>query len=496
MRGSQKSKRVRWPSDDNLCQVRLFLSEESPVQVGFGSQDDLQAKTSWSSHANSMVSDDNLPPGFEGTQPANLLWNKLPQIPLIKWRCPPQFVLDDTWRVVAGEESKEVEVENTRTERVLEAIYPRPSAIPPNPSIERGAEFSSPCDPPTLIPITPIEDEDAPTNALFDSGTMNTVPISLHTQPVAPGTSLSQHNLTTNPPALGVPATEVITGVDADVLAAARAVLSILLPNNNQGNMIDRDLLIKILSDPKMVEQLVKNHGASIGTQTMPVSSMLNMQTASMQPMASANSRQPAASMQNMPASKIPNIALTTPQSTPGSSMQNMPRPMTPGINLSDPSTLSISRTDRYLAHISRPELVAAPPVTTTSTGVFYPPMRPPVPDAPAPSVGPSVTKDIDYYKRLIQQHGGERQEPLPQYGNRSGPHFPSVREPSNNSKSTDLRPKIMKPCMFYNSSRGCRNGANCAYQHDESSQQRVSSSIPDSQNAKRMKMDREITGT
>lgn len=42
-----------------------------------------------------------------------------------------QFVLDFKWEVVAGDESKEVEIQNQREMRVLEAVYPRPSAIPP-----------------------------------------------------------------------------------------------------------------------------------------------------------------------------------------------------------------------------------------------------------------------------------------------------------------------------------------------------------------------------
>lgn len=42
----------------------------------------------------------------------------------------PQFVLDLNWQVVAGEESKEADVENQRELRVLEAVYPRSSAIP------------------------------------------------------------------------------------------------------------------------------------------------------------------------------------------------------------------------------------------------------------------------------------------------------------------------------------------------------------------------------
>lgn len=41
-----------------------------------------------------------------------------------------QFVLDVNWQVVAGEESKEVEIQNQREVIVLEAVYPRPSAIP------------------------------------------------------------------------------------------------------------------------------------------------------------------------------------------------------------------------------------------------------------------------------------------------------------------------------------------------------------------------------
>lgn len=41
-----------------------------------------------------------------------------------------QVVLSLAWQVVAGEESKEVESENQREIRVLEAVYPRPSAIP------------------------------------------------------------------------------------------------------------------------------------------------------------------------------------------------------------------------------------------------------------------------------------------------------------------------------------------------------------------------------
>ena len=42
-----------------------------------------------------------------------------------------QFQLNPEWLVVAGGESEEVAIQNQRLRGVLEAIYPRPSSIPP-----------------------------------------------------------------------------------------------------------------------------------------------------------------------------------------------------------------------------------------------------------------------------------------------------------------------------------------------------------------------------
>lgn len=42
-----------------------------------------------------------------------------------------QFEVNREWKVVSGEESTEIEFQNQRERRVLEATYPRPSAIPP-----------------------------------------------------------------------------------------------------------------------------------------------------------------------------------------------------------------------------------------------------------------------------------------------------------------------------------------------------------------------------
>uniref|UniRef100_A0A5B6YIB6 Putative zinc finger CCCH domain-containing protein 6 n=1 Tax=Davidia involucrata TaxID=16924 RepID=A0A5B6YIB6_DAVIN len=437
MRGLQKSKRVTWASDVNLCQVRLFLSEESPSQVGLCGQDHLQAKSSWPLHSTGVGADDNLPPGFEGAHPATLLKNKLSQIPLIRWKCPPRFVLDFTWQVVAGEESKEVEVQNQREMRVLEAVYPRKSAIPPNPSVLTGIEDSSHNDQHTLlIPITPIEDEDVAADTSFDSVTSTTIAMSSHPPQLAPGIfPESQCGATyPNPPANGNPAagTGMTLGVEPGVAAAAYAALTAVMTSNDQGNLIDRDLLIKILSDPKLIEKLVTDHGAATNPQMIP-------------------------------------------------------KPRSPGITSSDLPSVHINRTE-----------VGAPSLAATSSGPFYSLLNrvgPASNPRPPPPVGAPEAKDINYYKSLIQQHGEERQEILPQFGSRHNYQLVDNLESVNNPKPRDLKPKIMKPCIYFNSSRGCRHGVNCSYQHDAPSQQRVSS-MPEVQSAKRMKVDREITGT
>ncbi|KAK9271270.1 hypothetical protein L1049_026860 [Liquidambar formosana] len=427
-------------------EVRLFLSEESPSQVGLGAQDNLQAKTSWLLHSTGTGFDDNLPPGFEGAHPANQLKNTLSQIPLIKWSCPHRFVLNFTWQVVSGEESKEVEVQNQREMRVLEAVYPRPSAIPPNPSVSMDIEDSYQDDRQTpLIPMTPIEDEDVTADVQSDFVAPINVPISSQPPLLAPGIPLASQcgaASVLNPPANERPAAGMVLGVEPDVVAAASAAFTAIMKSNEQGNLIDHELLIKILSNPKLMEKVVTDYGTATNPQTL------------------ANPRSPL-------------------------------------VLLSDPAV-----------HINRTETSShLPAATSSSSGPFYsqlngvgpvPNPRPPplgvVPVSSSPPVGAPPAKDINYYKSLIQQHGGERQEALPQFGSHHNPLLGASQESVNNSKARDSKPKIMKPCIYFNSSRGCRHGANCAYQHDSSLQQRVSS-MPEVQSAKRMKLDREITG-
>ncbi|KAJ7957846.1 zinc finger CCCH domain-containing protein 6-like [Quillaja saponaria] len=364
-------------------QIRLFLSEESPSQVGLGAQDHLQAKTSLLLHSTGAGSDDNLPPGFEGTHPSNQLQIQLSQIPLIKWTSPPMLVLNLSWHVVAGEESKEVDFEYQREMRVLEAIYPRPSAIPPNAAVSSEVEDSH-----------------------YNDGQIHLGLLEWHlflnsVVPVNERPSLS---------------------AEPHLVAAAFEALSAIMNSKEQGDLIDHELLLQILSNPKLLEKVVANYGTTINTQK------ISYGTSTLSPAAGTSYPQPI----EIGVGPIPG--------------QQLP-----------------------------------------------PPADFPIPVSSAPFTAAPPAKDLNYYKNLIQQHGGERQDTLPHFNNGHIQQPVGKQNIGFNSKLRQPKPKIMKPCIYFNSSRGCRHGVNCAYQHDAAFQQQ-SNAVPDMQSSKRMKVDREIS--
>lgn len=300
-----------------------------------------------------------------------------------------------------------------------------------------------------LIPITAIEDEEASAFGLA-------APYNLPMNSQAPSLdSVIPVPTVSNSPALGI---------DPQVAVAA---LSEITRSNGNGSLIDHELLVKILGNPNLMEKLVTDYGPTSGA---------------------------------------------------ASNVHNVPRPTRPLVSQPDHPPVALSNP----SHMSSPSLMA-----TSSGPLFYPPqpngvglghnhpnawVRPPPGGFPAAastsSSGASQTKDMNYYKNLIQQHGGERQEVTQQFGNRYNQPLLGMTATQeslvNNPRPRDSKPKIMKPCIYFNSSRGCRHGANCAYQHDTSSTHHQrgsggggssnSSSTPEVQNSKRMKMDREIS--
>ncbi|KAL6493049.1 hypothetical protein OROGR_032808 [Orobanche gracilis] len=301
-----------------------------------------------------------------------------------------------------------------------------------------------------VVPITPIEDEDAAidTSSYASSTAVNTNPVILQPQQASFSSQVSSAIINPHQPN-GI---STIGRVEPDVVAAA---LTSVISNSNQANtntnnLIDSGLLIKVIRDPKMIKQLMTDLHASSSS-----SSTQNM---------------PSSSMHVPPAVGSKNHAPPPPDTPPSSTMHN-----------NEPSTSGV----QYIPNLRYPPLSQGPTAASRpmQPGPFYPPPSPP------------VTKDLNYYKSLIQQHGAERRE------SSSGPQV--VRQTSQEHvnvvmvKPIESKPKITKPCIYFNSFKGCRNGADCSYQHDISAQQRVGGGgISEVQSAKKAKVDREITGS
>lgn len=520
MKRLRKSNRVSWSPDVSLCQVRLFSSEDCPSAVGSEAQELLQAKTSWILHSNSVDYDDR-PPGFEGSSCTNTMTQRLPYIPQIKWKCPTRIVMNANWHVVAGEESKEAGAQNRRELRVLEAVYPRLSAIPPSPSESMDVkEYHNNDDCNTLlIPITPIEEDDEEEEHIRSS-------MEHLLKPKFPFTEKEPGNEK-------LPSGISPGGSEADVIAAASAALTAIMKTQEQGSMIDTDLLIKILNDPKIIEGLMshKETPAKVATVTKESDADTILRPPSDTASGSKQIAHPVPFPISDPSflSKVPktgaalsisgsqSVALSAPLSHPeqdkvlkansGSNPMTLSVPLpTLRSDFKSPPTSTVNSSNSGSQSV---------PITFSSTGPMLDMLpRLPTSTVPAPISGSQPValpvpkpmfssakvvpaRDINYYKDLIKQHGGECEKPkypnLSGYGNISS--YPPNSESAQNLKPKELKSKIQKPCMYFNSSRGCRNGSSCPYQHDPSFQLRASS-IVEAQIAKRMKVNRVITGS
>ncbi|XP_020113071.1 zinc finger CCCH domain-containing protein 30-like isoform X2 [Ananas comosus] len=466
--------------------VRLFLSEDAPIFSALGSQDHLQAKGSWPSHATGLDSDDSLPPGFEAPHPFYQFKIDLSQIPIIKWNIPPSVVLNPHWSVVAGEESEEASAEAHRELAVLEAIYPRQSSIPPNPSVSPEVRDSSHDDSQTpLVPITAIEDEDAfdrlETSLSVDGSNTFQQP-AVHNTPEArtPSSSLPDRTRLIMEHLQQKAATSALGGeklavngarlaTEPDVAAAAAAAFTAIMRSNEQGSLIDQDLLIKILSDPALVQKLLAEYGANNKQQQPQVGPLSSALLPPPPPPPLPPPPHPHPHPQIHAASSATSLAIP-----PASHLYPVPSAMpSPAMVLPPPVNLQTS-----------PSAAAAViPVAVNSSSSI-----------------PLPVKDVNYYKSLILQHGGDKQEAFvsntAQFGSYSDSSsigkvdVDSARNVGSRQQR-DGKNRIPKPCVFFNSPRGCRHGASCLYLHDTSST--VPQRSESSKGPKRMKVDRGI---
>ncbi|XP_059641678.1 zinc finger CCCH domain-containing protein 6-like [Cornus florida] len=504
----KKSNRVSWAPGVKLCQVKLFLSDDFPIKVGVKTQDHLQTKTSLLLHSKGVDSDGHSSE-FEGRHHANALKEKLSCIPQIKWKCPPKIVLDCNWHVAAGGESQEAETQKRREMRVLEAVYPYFAAIPPSSSVSLDVEECRQHDDShtPLVPITPIE-EGSPADMLSDiaeppNASLNSQPLTL-----AQGVSISGNPNTSqsNPPSLKPsayekPAFETFPGLEANAAAA----LAALVKSNEQGSLIDTDLLIKFLSDPKMIEKLSNENKAPANFENAPIS-----RTKPMIPSIPLLSLKPDEIKKFANKCEAPSNPGTAP-----ATQSNLVTPLVP-FPSSKPSVVMINEYRGPENSGNEPGSIQSTQFCTEpGVGVLPIPMLNPVENMVQPGLPvkpcrmdavPTFSfsamtappaKDFNYCKSLIKLHG-ERPETqyhdtvsqyvLPYNDLRGTKLVPSIKPIESNTKN-------QKPCIYFNSSKGCRKGSLCPYKHDMRSKLRSGGAL-EASSAKRMKLGGEITCT
>ncbi|KAF9588007.1 hypothetical protein IFM89_006886 [Coptis chinensis] len=128
---------------------------------------------------------------------------------------------------------------------MFEATYPLPSAIPASPSVSLKLEDSYNEDHQiTLIPISPIENEDGFTHK-------------------------PQRNVLTTPKPPNVNDKSSKGLVQLAVVASASAASTAFMRSNKQGSLIDQKLLIKILSNLEMIEKMVTDYGPVANLQSV-----------------------------------------------------------------------------------------------------------------------------------------------------------------------------------------------------------------------------------
>ncbi|CAJ1942391.1 unnamed protein product [Sphenostylis stenocarpa] len=558
----RKSNRVSWATGGNLCQIKLFLSEDCPSKVGQHSHDHLQAKTS--SMLNSSINDPiDLPPGFEGSHFLKQTKVDVCYISHIKWECPPLFVVSPKWHVAAGEESREKENQKLREKRVLEAIYPRLSAIPPSPSVSLDVEEEYYNDDITpVIPIIPIEEEE-PMDVLPEMAVAGN--LSPNVQPNNPMQYISAKTCVpsnashtdSSDPCVGSLA-GVSFGMEADLAAS---VVSTIMRSNEQGCLIDMDLLVKIFNDPKILDKLINEHRTAattvsastntvdttsgdkpafpvlLSTSTSDVTASGTTPTSAVSSLSSGfKPANPSVSILNptpdkpatLSAPAIPSVSLlssahdnpvtaSVPSSIPVSG-----KPVVPSVSLHTHTPVShMPRSvGQNLLHLSSG---ISPALNTESQQDTAPPSGPTgaavasicsgeLSTGPLPSLArnlravvnqvqstPSTlpyklstgssafaVKDANYYKNLIRQHGADKHDMQDSHIGIRHSNFQDMK-PVHNFKQGEVKHKIQKPCIYFKSSKGCRNGSNCPYQHDVSAQWGAGN-VLGAQSAKRLK--------
>lgn len=306
---------------------------------------------------------------------------------------------------------------------------------------------------------------------------------------------------------------ELASGLAPHLSLAASAALSALMKTNEQGSMIDPDLLIKLLRDPEMIKNLITDDASGKSSETKnqhletnnvnhtrivpqqhvtalpmtkpkPTIVPQKQSVAPSQPITNHEQKRasppkpeqrrvsppkpvnqkifPLNQINRNPVSSIPmSVQPSLPPRLPSSSLPMDINHQRPPHVFSEPKvTMNPQPQPQHNSAYRTPEMkIVQAPVDFgrgPQTGFNNYPMnfnRTDVNGRPKPVVQPM--KSDDYFKNLIRQHGTVNHE-TNQYHSQNGKF--SGRIDQN---------KVQKQCVYNGTPRGCQMGDSCVYVHD-----------------------------
>lgn len=506
------SKKVCWESLEKLCQVRLFAAEDAPLLSGTTLQDLYQAKETKFLHVVKPVHETDMPPGFVSfaAKPTGVGASSNASMDTqVFWRIPEKFFGKPGWQVAAGGGSFEDLAERKRELLTTEAIYSSFDVVPPSPGEPQEVFAESENHVFPEVPLFCIEDDDemeegcTPGISTYDL-LNNGMKAEVDTLPnQSPRRGSGKNEAGEKPGGLfsastwqgGQPEQETNTSSlaesDPNVAAAAAAAYAVLKAKE-RGALVDHDLLIKILTNPILIKTLLA------ANQDLPSKPRDFLRAISEDALKGRNNNELASGRGTSNALCGMGSNIFPPSNQPGC------RTNPTSENMQGMHEASSNQPWNTFGHHEASRTFLGPRVDQ----LFY--GRSEAGQGKGTlglSVSPSLAYRQDVFKDLVQQHGLEKirnegqlrgfsemeivcnnklvpgaemlrgtglgsfsqlgvgsQVATPSHGRNDG--FSQSRFTGEMSQS-----RFQKPCLYFNTPKGCRRGTTCFYLHDSASE-------------------------
>ncbi|CAJ1930368.1 unnamed protein product [Sphenostylis stenocarpa] len=239
---------------------------------------------------------------------------------------------------------------------------------------------------------------------------------------------------------------------EVDLFAAYATVAAAIMKRNEEQCLIDTNFLLETVNDPIKIGNLIQEYISTTSTfNTATPTRTVSIPTSCYAP---ATSSVPLTT----PASKTtPFVSLLSPtpekSTIPSVSLEvtTLDKPVATA-PLTKPASTETETTNTVTKRVEKPE---APLQNQRQEHL----------ESDASSVSSQrCVKDVNYYMNLVNDPDDNKKDM------RSRNNFRDSKQSRNNTTNPEEEKfKIHKPCKYFKTSRGCRNGSNCRYEHERS---------------------------